>query len=109
MERIDTLALILQGRYDAEGRLDENDTGRRLVTVDLSDESQWGDIGWFTTPDGAEHRGLGNEVDGWWEIVEIFDLVEPEVELLGEKYPVGYEISGEGLSKIIEETRPTRP
>ena len=98
------LALVLQGKYDAEGRIES--TARRIVTVDLSDESCWGDIGWFATSDGDEHRGLGNEEDGWWLVAEAFELVEPETELHEGKYPIGYFLTGYDLSKVLEETKP---
>ena len=106
MENTITLALVLQGKYDAEGNLQSHGTARRVVTVDLSDESQWGDIGWFMTPDGVDHLGLGNEEDGWWLIVEAFEFIEPEVDLHEGKYPVGYFLTDNDLSEVLEETRP---
>lgn len=100
------LALVLQGKYDAEGNLESHGTARRIVTVDLSDEDHWGDIGLFVTPDGVMHRGLGNDEDGYWLITDAFELIEPEVELHEGKYPVGYFLTDNDLSEVLEETRP---
>ena len=106
MKKTIALALVLQGKYDAEGNLESHGTARRIVTVDLSDESHWGDIGWFATPDEIEHLGLGSEKDGWWLVADAFELTEPETELHEGKYQVGYSLTAEDLMEILEETRP---
>lgn len=97
------LFLVLQGKYDPEGKKDIHCTSRRLVSVDLSIEEERGDIQLFTSEDGKDNWGLGNEETGWWRIKEAYTFVEPTLELHEDKYPVSYWIPEEGFDEILKE------
>lgn len=97
------LFFVLQGKYDPEGKKDVHCTSRRLVSVDLSVEEERGDIQLFTSEDGKDHWGLGNEEIGWWRINEAYEFVEPTLELHEDKYPMSMAISDVALEEIVKE------
>ena len=74
---------------------------RRVVTVDLEDEDEWGDLNLFWI--GTEMAwGLGNDVDGYWKIERTFEMSEPQVELLESKFPVANELTMSELQELME-------
>jgi len=98
------LLLELCGKYrDEAGELRVTHlTSRRIVTVDLSDENDWGDVNSFW--DGRDMSlGLGDDEHGYWKIIRAFEIIEPTMDLHEEKFPVSYELSLEKLSELIGE------
>lgn len=97
------LLLELCGKYPGEegARVVTHLGARRMVTVDLEDEDDWGDVNWFWT--GTEMAwGLGNYVDGYWKIERAFEMVEPRVDLHESKFPVAYELTMDQLRELME-------
>jgi len=72
-----------------------------MVSVDLEDEDDWGDVNKFW--DGEEMVwGLGNDLDGYWKVVRAFEMIEPRVELHEAKFPVAYELTFDQLAALME-------
>ena len=97
------LLLELCGKYPGEEGLHvvTHSCARRMVTVDLEDEDDWGDVNWFWT--GTEMAwGLGNYVDGYWKIERAFEMMEPSAELHESKFPVAYELTMDQLRELME-------
>ena len=97
------LLLELCGKYPGEEgpQVVTHLCARRMVTVDLEDEDDWGDVNTFWT--GTEIAwGLGNDVDGYWKIARAFEMVEPHVELHESKFPVAYELTMAELRELME-------
>lgn len=49
--------------------------------------------------DGAD---LGDDVDGYWKIARVFEMIEPRVELHEDKFPVSYELTLEQFRELME-------
>ncbi len=98
------LTLLLDGKFSPEGRPVADGCHRRIVTVDPAVESELGDIQWFYDAySNTERWGLGNELDGWWAIVDHFECQEPTEYLHEDKYPVAYGLSDAEFSRIVKE------
>lgn len=95
------ILLILQGKYN--GETVTNCTSKRIVPIDLNNESELGDIGRFVDEDGNMCWGLGNEEDGYWKILEAYEMTEPTVELHEDKYPVSFLLDEGQFSEIVAE------
>ena len=97
------LILELCGKYPGEEgpQVVTHLCARRMVTVDLEDEDDWGDVNAFWT--GTEMAlGLGNDVDGYWKIERAFEMMEPHIELHESKFPVAYELTMDQLREVME-------
>ena len=97
------LLLELCGKYPVEAglQLATHLAARRIVTVDLEDEDDWGEVNTFWT--GTEMAlGLGNDVDGYWKIERAFEMMEPSAELHESKFPVAYELTMDQLRELMK-------
>ena len=97
------LLLELCGKYPGgeEAGIVTHRDSRRIVTIDLEDEDDWGDVNWFWT--GTEMAwGLGDDVNGYWKIERVFEMVEPRVELHEDKFPISYELTLEQFRVLME-------
>lgn len=92
-----TLYLVLEGKTDGT-----HQSSRRMVAVETDDEEDLGEIQ-FVPDDGNGSWALGNEMDGWWRIVEAYECVEPTEELHENRFPVAYALSDDEFSKIVKE------
>jgi len=97
------LLMELCGKYPGEEGPDvvTHLTSRRMVSVDLENDDDWGDLNTFW--DGEEMAwGLGNDVDGYWKIVRVFELVEPQIEMHEDKFPMAYELTFDQLVELMD-------
>lgn len=44
----------------------------------------------------------GNDVNGYWKIERVFEMVEPRVELHEDKFPISYELTLEQFRELME-------
>lgn len=89
--------LVLQGKISPAGE-PLHLTSKRIVSVDLAEESERGDIQWLAN---ENCWGLGDEEQGWWKIVDTFEWIEPTEELHEEKYPMAYHLTEEQFSILV--------
>lgn len=97
------LLLELGAKYPGEEgpQMVTHPGARRMASIDLEDEDEWGDLNLFWT--GTEMAwGLGNDVDGYWKIERVFEMSEPQVELLESKFPVANELTMSELQELME-------
>lgn len=99
------ILLVLQGKFTPEGKIESSDTAtsRRIVSVDIDNEDELGDIQHFFCADTEEEAwGLGTEEIGWWRIVEAYEIQESTMELHGDKYPVSHLMSMDRFEEVIK-------
>lgn len=92
--------VVLQGKISPDGTA-SNLTSRRLVPVDLENESELGDIQWIVDENGKNCWGLGDEENGWWKIVDVFEMMDPAEELHENTYPVSFHLDEEQFSALV--------
>ena len=99
------ITLVLDGKFDAEGKRVDVSAPRRVVNIDLDVAEERGNVQSFFSEElgGDLYLGFGNAENGWWRIVEAFENVEPTVELLDGQFPFAFRIEEKDLVRIIEE------
>lgn len=102
-EKLPLLYLELCGKYIGEGDAAEVShlTSRRIVAVDLEDEDDSGEINVFVDERGELCYGLGNDEEGYWKIVRVFEIQEPAHELHEGRFPVAYELTREQFADLM--------
>lgn len=97
------LLLELCGKYPGEEGPDAvtHLTSRRMVSVDLEDEDDWGDLNTFWDGE-AMAWGLGNDVDGYWKIIRVFEMIDPRIEMHEGGFPVAYELTFDQLEALMD-------
>lgn len=103
------ITLVLDGKFDAEGKRVDVSAPRRTVSIDLNVAEERGNVQSFFSEElgGDLYLGFGNAEKGWWRIVEAFENVEPTVELLDGQFPFAFHIEEKDLVRIIEEKEET--
>lgn len=99
------ITIILDGKFDAEGKRVDVSAPRRAMHIDLEIAEERGNIQSFFSEElgGDLYLGFGNAENGWWRIVEAFENVEPTVELLDDQFPFAFHIDEKDLVKMVEE------
>ena len=96
--------IVLQGKISPDG-VSSNITSRRLVPVDLGNESELGDIQRIVDDKGEICWGLGDDENGWWKIVDVFEMMEPNEELHENKYPVSFHLDESEFSDLVSDAK----
>ena len=94
------MIIVLQGKISPDGTV-SNLTSRRLVPVDLGNENELGDIQRIVDENGKNCWGLGDEGNGWWKIVDVFEMMDPTEELHENKYPVSFHLDEKQFSALV--------
>ncbi len=75
---------------------------RRMITVSPDVAEDWGEFEVACDEEGKEEVWFGDDENGYWRVEQVFEFVEPTVELFEYRYPVCFEIPiAELIQKII--------
>ena len=74
---------------------------RRMITVSLDAAEDWGEFEVVCDEEGKEEVWFGDDESGYWRVEQVFEFVEPTMELFEDRYPVCLEMPIAELIKKI--------
>lgn len=98
------IQLVLQGRYSKDGEPFTHMNVRRIVPVAIDIKDELKDVKkFFCKDENRDVWGLEDDEGMFWRIVEAFEVMEPELFIHGNKYPVSFELTDDGFEETIKE------